>query len=107
MEEPSVLVGAKAGKLSDMVDGTAPVGHSAGATMQPDVATVAQRPKRAGDSPPQTERMPKQHRVSGGRFTRNRSNEPLCEACQRGACQAHPRNPIYCPVNRSAVHQCC
>ena len=62
---------------------------------------------KRNDSPPLTERMPKQHRVSGGRFTHNRTNKPLCEAYQRGACQAHPRSPLYCPVNRNAVHQCC
>ena len=107
LEEPAILVLARAAKMATMVDGDAPVANSHSAA----AASVPAAPMASGGSSSRPKagartRPPKVHVVdSQGHFTQNRRGFKLCAAFQQNQCEAAgPYNK--CPRDSSAVHQC-
>ena len=109
VEDPCVLILARAGKLSDMVDGDAPVSAPLDETV-PAEACSRPPPKRSwggsgeGSRPTKVAKGPKQHNVVNGEFTTNRNGWGLCKDFQTGNCRNSGN--CYCPKNRSLAHQC-
>lgn len=100
LEEPALLVLARAARLSAVVEGDAPVERPAapqGAHTKAPRATPRERPQKA-------QRM---HHVNteGTEMTTNRGGYPLCSDFQVGKCQP-TRGNLICPVNPAARHQC-
>ena len=94
MEEPALIVLAKAGNLKSMLGGDAPV--AAGSSNGPAV-----------NVPP----VPRAHPDGGSRqqmqqATVNRKGTPLCEGFQTGRCNKSNANNHRCSVEPSKVHQC-
>ena len=105
LEEPCLLVLARATQLNAMVDGDAPVELSSQPTSLSE--NPAKRQKQ-DQTPPQRShnRGLKHHNVTadGSEYTTNRQNLKLCEAFQNGTCSQ--TQAYWCPHKEYAVHQC-
>ena len=102
LEEPCLLVLARAGNLNKMVQGDAPVAGS------PDAAAgspAKQKRERSGSGAPPSQPPPKLHNVADGAYTTNRRGVPLCAAFQAGSCEGVGRD-FRCARDHSRVHQC-
>ena len=99
LEEPCMLVLARSGSLSSMVQGDAPVSSDGGTGGSP-----GKRARSVPDSsrvPP----SPKVHNVSDGIYSTSRRGVRLCEEFQNGLCEGVDLN-ARCKKNSDGVHQC-
>lgn len=104
LEEPALLILAKAGKLGDAVDGDAPVAGRAGSSgdVIPPGRPRERGPKRKpGNDTPRE----KHHMVRDGLYTHNRNRVALCEDFN-SAQGCEQSNGIWCRRHPEHVHQC-
>ena len=93
VDDECLRVLAKAGKLSDMVDGDAPVASplEPAAPSSPWARPPSKRSSWGGGGgdqrPAKTSRGPKQHNVVDGEYRTNRAGWGLCADFQSGRCR--------------------
>jgi hypothetical protein len=103
MEEPAILVLAKAGRLSQMVDGDAPVAGSGSPAVA--ASMPARRHQEPAASAHKAKRGSRQHHVAGdGVMAANRRGVQLCGGFQSGACTELRLGRCAKDPNKS--HQC-
>jgi hypothetical protein len=105
MEEPAIIVLAKAGSLAAMVGGDAPVSSlsSASSGLGPQQHGAASRHDRKATKA--GSRSGQGHHVDGsGQYSANRRGTRLCSDFQAGACQQEVKG--RCPRDSSFSHNC-
>jgi hypothetical protein len=105
LEEPAMLVLSNSGRLSQMVEGDAPVAAPRSQSMQAASSSRGSAPPRAQHKDTRKPKHTHQHVVdSDGRMAANRSGTRLCGAFQAGQCSE--MNAGMCAKDGQKTHQC-
>ena len=111
LEDPALLVLAKAARLNEVVGGDA---RASGAAQSPHFAPPPQQQQRQSRDQPNSgsgidrsrSRVGgKEHNVKDGKYTTNRQGSKLCEGFQVGSCNETAYG-MWCSKNTAEVHQC-
>ena len=95
MEEPALIVLAKAGNLRSMLGGDAPVAASSSSDSVVAVPPVPSAPAGGGGK-----------RTQGQMKTVNRKGLPLCDGFQKGTCWQANKTNNRCSHDSTKMHQC-
>jgi hypothetical protein len=105
MEEPAIIVLAKAGSLSTMIGGDAPVSSIASSSSGPAPQQQGAAARYDKKAPSKRPRGGNGHYTDGaGQYSANRRGTKLCNDFQAGTCQ--PEVKGRCPRDGSCTHQC-
>ena len=103
-EEPALIILTKAGRLTDVVTGEAPIETKSGGGAGNDHHPEPDPKRRKTTQKPRVEQKAKVHRESNGVYTHDRRGMALCAEFQSGNCAS--TTGIYCPRSSGTVHQC-
>lgn len=108
VEDPALLIAARAFDLDDMLDGDAPVGRSSTHARAVEALTKKRKPeddRQSGQSKrPKVRRN--HHNVSDGKLYTNRRGRLMCAGFQDNTCTSTLPGTSICAADKKSAHQC-